>query len=101
MNAPLSHPPKIDIPDGVTPVMAQFLTAKAAQPDASKTWWIAGSNARVRPRLVNVMPNWQAASIALISVFIVTSAAAPGTPAALSFSSSRSETWTKANSNDT
>ena len=34
MNAPLSHPPKNDIPDGVTPVMAQFLTAKAAQPDA-------------------------------------------------------------------
>ena len=42
MNAPISHPPKPDVapnvaPDaltGVTPVMAQFLAAKAAQPDA-------------------------------------------------------------------
>ena len=34
MNAPLTHPPKIDALDGVTPVMAQFLTAKASQPDA-------------------------------------------------------------------
>ena len=38
MNAPLSHPPQTVAPvpsaEGVTPVMAQFLTAKAAQPDA-------------------------------------------------------------------
>ncbi|MDP3404557.1 MAG: DNA mismatch repair protein MutS [Brevundimonas sp.] len=34
MNAPLSHPPKTDAAGGVTPVMAQFLTAKASQPDA-------------------------------------------------------------------
>jgi DNA mismatch repair protein MutS len=34
MNAPLSHPPKTEVADGVTPVMAQFLTAKASQPDA-------------------------------------------------------------------
>jgi DNA mismatch repair protein MutS len=34
MNAPLQHPPKTDAQDGVTPVMAQFLTAKASQPDA-------------------------------------------------------------------
>jgi len=36
MNAPLSHPPKADLkPDaGTTPVMAQFLAAKAGQPDA-------------------------------------------------------------------
>ncbi|MBX9615207.1 MAG: DNA mismatch repair protein MutS [Caulobacteraceae bacterium] len=34
MNAPLSHPPKIEAQEGVTPVMAQFLTAKASQPDA-------------------------------------------------------------------
>ncbi|KQS57331.1 DNA mismatch repair protein MutS [Brevundimonas sp. Leaf363] len=33
MNAPVTHPPQIDA-EGVTPVMAQFLTAKAAQPDA-------------------------------------------------------------------
>ncbi|RZJ95852.1 MAG: DNA mismatch repair protein MutS, partial [Brevundimonas sp.] len=33
MNAPVTHPPQIDV-EGVTPVMAQFLTAKAAQPDA-------------------------------------------------------------------
>src|SRR5688572_30139654 len=37
MNAPLAHPPKAaDVPsaEGVTPVMAQFLAAKASQPDA-------------------------------------------------------------------
>ena len=34
MNAPLQHPPKTATPDGVTPVMAQFLGAKASQPDA-------------------------------------------------------------------
>jgi len=37
MNAPLAHPPKADaIPssEGVTPVMAQFLAAKAQAPDA-------------------------------------------------------------------
>lgn len=36
MNAPMSHPPKADLkPDaGTTPVMAQFLAAKAGQPDA-------------------------------------------------------------------
>jgi DNA mismatch repair protein MutS len=37
MNAPLVHPPTADaLPssDGVTPVMAQFLAAKASQPDA-------------------------------------------------------------------
>lgn len=37
MNAPLAHPPKADaLPssEGVTPVMAQFLAAKASQPDA-------------------------------------------------------------------
>ncbi len=37
MNAPLSHPPKIEADiaqPGVTPVMAQFLAAKARQPDA-------------------------------------------------------------------
>ena len=34
MNAPLAHPPRTDIPDGVTPVMAQFMAAKASQPDA-------------------------------------------------------------------
>ncbi len=37
MNAPLAHPPKADpLPssDGVTPVMAQFLAAKAQAPDA-------------------------------------------------------------------
>ena len=37
MNAPLAHPPKAEaLPssEGVTPVMAQFLAAKAAQPDA-------------------------------------------------------------------
>lgn len=36
MNAPLSHPPKAELkPDtGTTPVMAQFLAAKAGQPDA-------------------------------------------------------------------
>ncbi|MHC3125873.1 DNA mismatch repair protein MutS [Brevundimonas sp. GN22] len=36
MNAPLSHPPKVDLtPDaGTTPVMAQFLTAKAGHPDS-------------------------------------------------------------------
>ncbi|MBA3048638.1 MAG: DNA mismatch repair protein MutS, partial [Brevundimonas sp.] len=37
MNAPLVHPPTADaVPssEGVTPVMAQFLAAKAAQPDA-------------------------------------------------------------------
>ena len=37
MNAPLVHPPKADaIPssEGTTPVMAQFLAAKASQPDA-------------------------------------------------------------------
>ena len=42
MNAPISHPPKPDVAPGVTsdalagvtPVMAQFLAAKAAQPDA-------------------------------------------------------------------
>ncbi|WP_312125581.1 DNA mismatch repair protein MutS [Brevundimonas sp.] len=36
MNAPIAHPPKVDLtPDaGTTPVMAQFLTAKASHPDA-------------------------------------------------------------------
>ena len=37
MNAPLAHPPKAeDLPsaEGVTPVMAQFLAAKAQAPDA-------------------------------------------------------------------
>ncbi|HEX8471875.1 MAG TPA: DNA mismatch repair protein MutS [Brevundimonas sp.] len=38
MNAPLAHPPQSPSTpvstDGVTPVMAQFLAAKAAQPDA-------------------------------------------------------------------
>ena len=37
MNAPLAHPPKADaVPssEGTTPVMAQFLAAKASQPDA-------------------------------------------------------------------
>ena len=37
MNAPLAHPPKADAlpsPEGVTPVMAQFLAAKAQAPDA-------------------------------------------------------------------
>jgi DNA mismatch repair protein MutS len=34
MNVPLSHPPKTEALEGVTPVMAQFLTAKASQPDA-------------------------------------------------------------------
>ena len=36
MNAPLSHPPQADLkPDaGTTPVMAQFLAAKADQVDA-------------------------------------------------------------------
>ena len=37
MNAPLVHPPKADpVPssEGTTPVMAQFLAAKASQPDA-------------------------------------------------------------------
>ena len=36
MNAPIAHPPKIDLtPDAsTTPVMAQYLTAKAAHPDA-------------------------------------------------------------------
>jgi len=38
MNAPLVHPPQPAAPpapsEGVTPVMAQFLAAKAAQPDA-------------------------------------------------------------------
>ena len=37
MNAPLIHPPKADpVPslEGTTPVMAQFLAAKASQPDA-------------------------------------------------------------------
>ena len=37
MNAPLVHPPTADaVPssEGTTPVMAQFLAAKAAQPDA-------------------------------------------------------------------
>ncbi|WP_332657106.1 DNA mismatch repair protein MutS [Brevundimonas sp.] len=37
MNAPLAHPPRADaLPssDGVTPVMAQFLAAKAQAPDA-------------------------------------------------------------------
>jgi DNA mismatch repair protein MutS len=37
MNAPLVHPPTVDaVPssEGTTPVMAQFLAAKAAQPDA-------------------------------------------------------------------
>ncbi|MEN5175346.1 DNA mismatch repair protein MutS [Brevundimonas diminuta] len=40
MNAPLSHPPKTDLkpdakPDtGTTPVMAQYLSVKAGQPDA-------------------------------------------------------------------
>ncbi len=36
MNSPIAHPPKIDLtPDAsTTPVMAQYLTAKAAHPDA-------------------------------------------------------------------
>ena len=36
MNAPIAHPPQADLkPDaGTTPVMAQFLAAKADQPDA-------------------------------------------------------------------
>ena len=37
MNAPLAHPPKAEAvpsPEGVTPVMAQFLAAKAQAPDA-------------------------------------------------------------------
>ena len=34
MNAPLSHPPKTSTMEGVTPFMAQYLTAKASQPDA-------------------------------------------------------------------
>ncbi|WP_297799899.1 DNA mismatch repair protein MutS [uncultured Brevundimonas sp.] len=36
MNAPISHPPKVDLtPDaGTTPVMAQFLAAKANHPDS-------------------------------------------------------------------
>jgi DNA mismatch repair protein MutS len=37
MNAPLAHPPKAEpLPsaEGVTPVMAQFLAAKAQAPDA-------------------------------------------------------------------
>ncbi|MBJ7485219.1 hypothetical protein, partial [Brevundimonas sp.] len=35
MNAPIHHPPALaPAPEGVTPVMAQFLAAKAAQPDA-------------------------------------------------------------------
>jgi DNA mismatch repair protein MutS len=37
MNAPLVHPPKVEPPpsaEGVTPVMAQFLAAKARAPDA-------------------------------------------------------------------
>ncbi len=36
MNAPLSHPPQADLKSdsGTTPVMAQFLAAKADQPDA-------------------------------------------------------------------
>ena len=34
MNAPLSHPPKTAANDGATPVMAQFLDAKAGHPDA-------------------------------------------------------------------
>ncbi|HEY4586676.1 MAG TPA: DNA mismatch repair protein MutS, partial [Brevundimonas sp.] len=36
MNAPLSHPPKTDLkPDaGTTPVMAQYLSVKATQPEA-------------------------------------------------------------------
>ena len=37
MNAPLAHPPQADaVPsvEGATPFMAQYLTAKAGQPDA-------------------------------------------------------------------
>ena len=34
MNAPLAHPPKFEADAGTTPVMAQFLAAKASQPDA-------------------------------------------------------------------
>ena len=34
MNAPLQHPPKTEADAGVTPVMAQYLAAKASQPDA-------------------------------------------------------------------
>lgn len=34
MNAPLNHPVKIEADAGTTPVMAQFLAAKASQPDA-------------------------------------------------------------------
>jgi len=34
MNAPLAHPPTAASLEGVTPVMAQYLAAKAAQPDA-------------------------------------------------------------------
>jgi DNA mismatch repair protein MutS len=34
MNAPLTHPPKTEADAGTTPVMAQFLAAKASQPDA-------------------------------------------------------------------
>ena len=35
MNAPVSHPPEIAASlEGATPFMAQYLTAKAGQPDA-------------------------------------------------------------------
>ena len=38
MNAPVSHPPKLEVDpallEGATPFMAQYLTAKASQPDA-------------------------------------------------------------------
>ncbi len=34
MNAPLQHPPKTDADAGTTPVMQQYLAAKASQPDA-------------------------------------------------------------------
>ncbi len=34
MNAPLAHPPQPASTEGVTPVMGQYLAAKAAQPDA-------------------------------------------------------------------
>ncbi|HEY1224490.1 MAG TPA: DNA mismatch repair protein MutS [Brevundimonas sp.] len=34
MNAPLQHPPKTEADAGTTPVMQQYLAAKASQPDA-------------------------------------------------------------------
>jgi DNA mismatch repair protein MutS len=35
MNAPVAHPPEIAASlEGATPFMAQYLTAKAGQPDA-------------------------------------------------------------------